>query len=98
MSQITIKDVEYVANLAYLSLDGPTKQRLVGELSNILTYVEKLNELDTANVEPMMHVLEISNVLRDDVVTESLDRALALKNAPATDGEYVLVPRILDLE
>lgn len=98
MSKITIKDVEYVAGLAQLSPDAATKERLVGELSNILTYVEKLNELDTTGIEPMMHVMDMKNVLREDVVTPSLDRVEALKNAPATDGEYILVPRILDVE
>lgn len=98
MSEITRKDVEYVAGLAQLSLDDDAKDRLAGELSAILGYMDKLGELDTSDVEPMMHVLEVSNVYREDVLSGSLDREEALRNAPKTDGEYFLVPRILDAE
>ncbi len=98
MSAITKADVDYVARLAQLTLDDATKERLVGELGDILSYVNKLNELDTSDVEPMMHVIEMTNVLRDDVVRPSLDRDAALENAPQSDGEYFLVPRILEGE
>lgn len=98
MAEITLKDVEYVAELAQLSLDDATKQRLLKEMGDILAYMTKLNELDTSQVEPMMHVLDIVNVFRDDLVAPSLDRETALSNAPKTDGEYFLVPRILDTE
>jgi aspartyl-tRNA(Asn)/glutamyl-tRNA(Gln) amidotransferase subunit C len=67
-------------------------------LGDILAYMEKLNELDTSNVEPMMHALPMTNVFREDEVQPSLDREAALMNAPKTDGEYFLVPRILDTE
>jgi aspartyl-tRNA(Asn)/glutamyl-tRNA(Gln) amidotransferase subunit C len=98
MAKITKADVEYVAGLAQLSLDEPAKERLVGELGNILTYMDKLNELDTTNIEPMMHVLQMTNVYREDVVSPGLDRDTALRNAPRTDGAYFLVPRILDTD
>ena len=98
MAKITLKDVEYVASLAQLSLDDEAKQRLLKEMGDVLAYVDKLNELDTDGIEPMMHVLDISNVYREDVVTGSLDREAALRNAPKTDGAYFLVPRILDTE
>lgn len=96
MSNITRKDVDYIAGLAHLTISDETKDRLVGELASILDYIEQLKELDTSDVEPMMHVLEVSNVLRDDVVQPSLDREEVFKNAPKTDGEHFLVPRILD--
>jgi len=95
MSQITKADVEYVAGLAQLDLDDAAKERLVRELGDILTYIEKLNELDTSNVEPMMHAMQLTNVFREDVVEPSLPREEALKNAPNADGEYFLVPQIL---
>ena len=98
MAKITLEDVEYVASLAQLSLDDEAKQRLLKEMGDVLAYVDKLNELDTDGIEPMMHVLDISNVFREDVVTGSLDREAALRNAPKTDGAYFLVPRILDTE
>jgi aspartyl-tRNA(Asn)/glutamyl-tRNA(Gln) amidotransferase subunit C len=98
MAAITKKDVEYVAGLAQLTLDEATKERLVAELGDILGYMDKLNELDTTDVEPMMHAMEMTNVYREDVVGESLDRDEALANAPKSDGEYFLVPKILDTE
>ena len=98
MAKITKQDVEYVAALAQLDLDEATKERLVVELGDILSYMDKLNELDTDGVEPMMQVLEMTNVYREDEVRPSLDRETALKNAPKTDGEYFLVPKILDVE
>jgi len=98
MPKITKADVEYVAGLAQLTLDEATKERLVGEMGDILAYMDKLNELDTTGIEATTHVLEMTNVYRDDEVRPSLDREAALQNAPKTNGEYFLVPKILDLE
>ena len=98
MPKITKQDVEYVAGLAQLTLDDATQDRLVQEMGDILGYMDKLNELDTSDVEPTMHVLPLSNVYRDDVVAPSLPRDAALANAPRDDGEYFVVPRILDTE
>ena len=98
MATITREDVEYVAGLAQLSLDDAAKDRLVDELGAILAYMDKLNTLDTTNVEPMMHALEMTNVYREDEVEAPLDRDTALMNAPKTDGAYFLVPRILEGE
>ncbi|GMW03416.1 MAG: aspartyl/glutamyl-tRNA(Asn/Gln) amidotransferase subunit C [Candidatus Hydrogenedentota bacterium] len=98
MSVITKRDVEYVAALAQLNMDEAEKERLVDELGAILGYIDKLNELDTSAIEPMMHTLPITNVFREDKAIPTLDRETALANAPATDGEYFLVPRILDVE
>ena len=96
MAAITKADVEYVAGLAQLTLDEAATTRLTKEMGEILGYMDKLNELDTSDIEPMMHVMDITNVLREDVVGNSIDRARVLDLAPATDGEYYLVPRILD--
>ena len=98
MAKITKQDVEYVAALAQLSPDEETKDRLVREMGEILGYMDKLNELDTTGIEPTMHAIPITNVFRDDVVTPGLERDQALTNAPKSDGEYFLVPRILDVE
>lgn len=96
MSKITRQDVEYVAGLAQLRLDDATKDRLVREMGDILAYMDQLNELDTEHVEPMMHAMEMTNVFRQDVPGESLPRGEALMNAPMHDGEYFMVPRILE--
>ncbi len=96
MSKISKTDVDYVAGLAQLDLDEATRERLVREMGDVLAYMEKLNELDTNGVEPMMHALEMTNVFREDVVGESLPREQALNTAPLDDGEFFLVPKILD--
>jgi len=96
VAKITQQDVDYVARLAHLALDDATKERLVGEMTDILGYMDKLNELNTDTIEPMMHAQEMTNVYRDDVVKPSLNREDALRNAPQTNGEYFLVPKILE--
>jgi aspartyl-tRNA(Asn)/glutamyl-tRNA(Gln) amidotransferase subunit C len=98
MSNITREDVAYVAGLAQLELDEAAQERLLREMGDILTYMDKLNALDTDGVEPMMHAMEMVNVFREDVVGTSLPRELALANAPQHDDEYFLVPKILDNE
>jgi aspartyl-tRNA(Asn)/glutamyl-tRNA(Gln) amidotransferase subunit C len=95
-AKITQKDVEYVAGLAQLALDDATKERLAGEMGDILGYMDKLNELNTDAIEPMMHAQEMTNVYGEDEVQPSLEREEALRNAPQTDGEYFLVPKILE--
>ena len=98
MSKITTEDVEYVAGLAQLILDDDSKERLVHEMGDILTYMDALNELDTEDIEPMMHVLDLANVYREDVVKESLTKEEVFRNAPNHEGDFFLVPRILDTE
>jgi len=98
MGKITRDDVQYVASLAQLSLSTEEQDRLVKEMGEILEYMDKLNELDTEGIEPTMHAMEMTNVFREDAVGQSLDREQALMNAPKTDGEYFLVPKILDTE
>lgn len=90
------EDVEKVALLARLRLDDAELDRMTDQLGAILGYVERLSEVDTEDVEPMAHAVERMNVLREDVETESLPREAALANAPKTDGQYFLVPRIID--
>lgn len=98
MSKITLEDVEYVAQLAQLALDDATKDRLLHEMTQILGYIDKLSELDTEGVEPMMHAMEMTNVFREDELGPSLPREAALQLAPDHDGEYFLVPKILDTD
>jgi len=88
--------VRKVAKLARLELTDAGVQEFTGQLSDILEYVEKMNELDTGNVEPLAHCLPISNVFRKDCVKESLGTEKTLANAPQRDGEFFKVPKILD--
>ena len=96
MAEITPEQVDYVASLAQLRLDDAARADMAKHLGKVLGYFAKLDEIDTADVEPMMHVLDLVNVYREDDLGDSLDRGVALANAPQTDGEYFLVPKILD--
>lgn len=85
-----------VAKLARLELSDEELSSLAGQLSAILDYVAVLDELDVADVEPMVHAVELSNVLRPDELKPSLPRQAALANAPKTDGKHFLVPAIIE--
>ena len=88
--------VRKVAKLSRLELTEAEVEEFTGQLSAILDYVEKMNELDTDGVEPIAHCLPISNVFRQDRVKESLGTEKALANAPQRDGNFFKVPKILD--
>jgi aspartyl-tRNA(Asn)/glutamyl-tRNA(Gln) amidotransferase subunit C len=87
-------DVRYVAKLARLRLDDDEIPRLTGELAKILSHIDKMSELDTADVPPTAHVLDVANVTRPDRATPSLPREEALRNAPAVSDECFRVPRM----
>jgi aspartyl-tRNA(Asn)/glutamyl-tRNA(Gln) amidotransferase subunit C len=88
--------VRKVAKLSRLELSEAEVEEFTGQLSAILDYMEKMNELDTTDVEPLAHCLPISNVLRGDCVKDSLGTDRTLANAPQRDGEFFKVPKILD--
>lgn len=91
-------DESLVRHIAHLSRLKPSDEevRLFSEqLSAIVAYVEKLNELDVAGVEPTAHALPVRNVFRDDVPAESLGTDRALANAPQRDGSFFAVPKVL---
>lgn len=85
-----------VAALARLQLTDDEIDRLTVQLSATLDYVARLDEVDVSNVEPMVHAIEMPNVLRADEPIPSLPRTAALANAPKTDGRYFLVPAIIE--
>lgn len=93
---LPIDTVQKVAGLARLQLTDTEIEMFSQQLGGILDYVVMLDELDTSGVEPMVHAIELTNVLRDDVLVPSLPRADGLKNAPKQDGHYFLVPAILE--
>lgn len=94
--KLTRDDVAKVALLARLRLSDDELTRMTQQLGSILGYVERLAEVDTDGVEPMAHAVERTNVFRDDVETPMLARDVALANAPKSDGQYFLVPQMLD--
>ncbi len=93
--KITPEEVKHVAKLAKLNLSEGELGRMTGQLDMILSYVEKLGELDTEGVVPTTHAFSINNAFREDEVQESLPLSEALKNAPKDNGELFVVPKIL---
>ena len=92
---VTIKDVEHVAKLARLAFTEEEKEKLAHQLNDILTYMEKLNKLDTSKVEPLSHVIELSNVMREDETKPSLPLEEVLKNAPERTEKFFKVPKVI---
>lgn len=92
---ISKKEVEHVANLARLELSEAEANTYTEQLSAILNFSQKLNELDTDNVEPTSQVLDMANVLRKDEGRPSISREKALKNAPEEEDGQFSVPPIL---
>lgn len=87
--------LEKVAHLARLSIKPEEKDQLLKDMGEILNWVEKLGEVDTEGVEPLTHMTQEVNVLRDDKAEKSIERAEALKNAPDQDGKFFKVPKVL---
>jgi aspartyl-tRNA(Asn)/glutamyl-tRNA(Gln) amidotransferase subunit C len=96
MSRITKEQVEHVANLARLSVSKEDVELFTKQLDDIISFAEQLNELDTDNIEPTTHVLDIKNVLREDEPREWLTREEALKNAPDQQDGQIKVPSVLE--
>ena len=101
MARIVIKkektdlDIDYIANLARLELSAEEKKDFARQLAGILDYINKLNELDVAQVKPTSHVLPLKNITRQDMVKSSLKPEEALKNAPAKEENFFKVPKVI---
>ena len=94
--KISKEEIEHIALLARLSLSDEEKELFGIQLSSILDYMDKLNELDTGNIEPTSHVLSLHNVMRHDILTPSIPREDALMNAPASTEKFYRVPKIIE--
>jgi aspartyl-tRNA(Asn)/glutamyl-tRNA(Gln) amidotransferase subunit C len=93
--KITEEEIENVAELARLEVSGDEKKVLTEQMNRILDYMEKLNELDTTEVVPTSHAIDLQNAFRKDRVQESLPRNESLKNAPETNEAEFIVPRVI---
>jgi len=89
-------DVEHIAHLARLALTDSEREKFAAQLAGILSYVEKLKELETSGIEPTSHVVTIGNVVREDKVSPSLAKDDALMNAPDRAGDFYRVPKIIE--
>jgi aspartyl-tRNA(Asn)/glutamyl-tRNA(Gln) amidotransferase subunit C len=93
--KISLEEVRHIAGLARLELTSEDEIRMTHQMNDILSYVDKLSELDTSNILPTTHATQMENAFREDVVTPSLDRSLALANAPESDGVSFIVPKVI---
>ena len=88
--------IEHLARLARLSVSDDEKILFANQIDSILNYMDKLNELDTGDIEPTSHVILLSNVVREDLPKDSLDREDALMNAPDKTDKFYRVPKIIE--
>lgn len=87
--------IDHIARLSRLKFNPAERAEMVGDLERILDLVNKLNELDTRGVEPLIHMTDGVDVLRDDVVKEEITKEEVLQNAPRKDSDYFKVPKVL---
>ncbi len=87
--------IDKLAHLARLKFNDAEKQEIKTDLQKMIVFVEKLNELDLEGVEPMLHMSDEVNVLREDEVKGSVSRSEALKNAPSHDEQFFKVPKVI---
>ena len=88
--------VEKVAHLARLELAEDEKQTMIADMSKILGFMAKLNEIDTSGIEPLVYMTNTSNVLREDVIKQEITHEEALQNAPKHDENYFLVAKVIE--
>jgi len=92
---ISREDVRHLARLARLEIDEPRLETYRGQLADVLKHIERIMQLDVADVEPMARPLEITNRMREDVVEPSMSPDEALANAPARQDDFLEVPKII---
>ncbi|MFW6111594.1 MAG: Asp-tRNA(Asn)/Glu-tRNA(Gln) amidotransferase subunit GatC [Candidatus Bipolaricaulota bacterium] len=90
------ESVKHVEDLAELRLTKSEREEMTEDLASIIDYIDKLGELDTEEVEPLRHILEVQNVLREDTEKENLSHEEVFKNTPAREGNFFKVPPVID--
>ncbi len=93
--KISEKEVRHVADLARLDMDDESIGIFSGQISNILQYVDMLNQVDTENIPPTSHAISLTNAFREDEVHLHLNRDLGLLNAPEKEDGYFIVPKVI---
>lgn len=94
--KITNDTIDHITKLSRLKLSEKEKEKLTSEMSNIIDYVDKLNELDTNGVEPKSQVIPLQNVFREDIIAESFDKDELLSNSACYDDGSLKVPRVME--
>ncbi len=92
---VTKSEVEKIAKLAKLKFSDSELENFTHQMNEILKYMEKLNELNTDNVEPLSNPIDATNIFREDEIKQSINTEDALKNAPVSDDKYFIVPKVI---
>ena len=95
-NKIDIKTVDEVAQLARLEFNDSAKGEILNDMNRMLSFVDKLSELNTENIEPLIYMTNEKNILREDVSEITLTQKEALKNAPKKDSDYFKAPKVID--
>jgi aspartyl-tRNA(Asn)/glutamyl-tRNA(Gln) amidotransferase subunit C len=93
--ELTPELVDHLAHLSRLHFSDEAKKEVQADMQKMVAFVEKLSELDTSGVQPMLHMGQTFNVLREDELKGSITRELALKNAPGADEQFFRVPKVI---
>jgi aspartyl-tRNA(Asn)/glutamyl-tRNA(Gln) amidotransferase subunit C len=93
--KVTDEMIDHLAHLARLEFSGDEKTELKQDLEKMIGFVEKLKEVDTTGIEPLMHITDAVNILRDDEVQKNITKEEVLLNAPKTDGNFFVVPKVI---
>lgn len=95
-NKIDIKMVDEIAHLARLEFSEEAKPEILNDMNRMLTFIDKLNELDTSQVEPLIYVTQEKNILRADIPETTITQKEALKNAAKKDSDYFKAPKVID--
>ena len=93
--EITIKTIDKLANLAKLQFSETEKIAIKSDLEKMVGFIEQLQQVDTTNIEPLLHISDAVNVLREDNLGGSISTEEALLNAPSNDGQFFTVPKVI---
>ncbi len=93
---ITDDIINHIAHLARLEFEGERKEQIKQDLANIISFINKLNEVPTDGIDPLIFMNEEVNNLREDVVSATITQEEALKNAPKKDSDYFRIPKVLE--
>jgi aspartyl-tRNA(Asn)/glutamyl-tRNA(Gln) amidotransferase subunit C len=94
--KLSPETIDKIAHLARLEVQEDEKQGLLDDMSKILAFMDKLNEVDTSGVEPLVYMNDEINVLRDDEINQEITRAVGLENAPKQDGKFFRVAKVIN--
>jgi aspartyl-tRNA(Asn)/glutamyl-tRNA(Gln) amidotransferase subunit C len=94
--KIDTKVVDELAHLARLSYENEAKEEIVTELNKIIAFVEKLEEINTDGIEPLIYMVDETNITREDVMKQDVSQDEGLKNAPKKDSDYFRVPKVIE--